>query len=102
MGKDAVEWAKEAEALGIGEICLNSIDADGTQAGYELELTELISKSVHVPVVASGGAGTPDHIVDLFAKTSADAALVASMVHFGHYHIDGIKNTMRMAGIPTR
>lgn len=102
MGIDAVQWAKQAEDLGIGEICLNSIDADGTREGYELTITEKIAQAVSVPVIASGGAGTPEHIRDLFAKTHAEAALVASMVHFGTYTIPQIKAEMRGAGIPVR
>jgi cyclase len=102
MGIDAVKWAKQAEDLGIGEICLNSIDADGTREGYELTITEKIAQAVSVPVIASGGAGTPEHIRDLFAKTHAEAALVASMVHFGTYTIPQIKAEMRSAGIPVR
>jgi imidazole glycerol-phosphate synthase subunit HisF len=102
MGLDAVEWAKRAQDLGIGEICLNSIDADGTRAGYELNITELIARAVEVPVIASGGAGTPAHISELFAQTSADAALVASMVHFGDYSVAGIKQAMKEAGLPVR
>ena len=102
MGLDAVQWAKRAEELGVGEICLNSIDADGVKGGYELNITDQVARAVQVPVIASGGAGTPDHIVDLFAKTSADAALVASMVHFGDYTVPGIKDAMRRAGVPVR
>jgi imidazole glycerol-phosphate synthase subunit HisF len=102
MGLDAVKWARHAEELGIGEICLNSIDADGTKEGYELNITERIAQAVGVPVIASGGAGTPAHIRDLFAKTSADAALVASMVHFGTYSIGQIKKDMMDAGYPVR
>ena len=102
MGLDAVQWAKRAEELGVGEICLNSIDADGVKGGYELNITDQVSRTVQVPVIGSGGAGTPDHIVDLFAKTSADAALVASMVHFGDYTVPGIKDAMRRAGVPVR
>ena len=102
MGLDAVTWAKQAQDLGIGEICLNSIDVDGMRQGYELNITEQISQAVEVPVIASGGAGTPAHIVDLFAQTSADAALVASMVHFGDYSVAGIKEVMRQAGLPVR
>ncbi|MCF0224379.1 MAG: imidazole glycerol phosphate synthase subunit HisF [Fibrobacter sp.] len=102
MGIDAVEWAKKAESLGVGEICLNAIDTDGVRNGYELNITDMVSKAVQIPVIASGGAGTPAHIVDLFNKTSADAALVASMVHFGDYTVPGIKKEMMQAGIPVR
>lgn len=102
MGIDAVQWAIQAQDLGVGEICLNSIDADGTKEGYELTITDRIAKAVHVPVIASGGAGVPEHIADLFSKTSADAALVASMVHFGDYTVQGIKSAMRDAGIAVR
>ena len=102
MGIDAVQWAIQAQDLGVGEICLNSIDADGTKEGYELTITDRIAKTVHVPVIASGGAGVPEHISDLFSKTSADAALVASMVHFGDYTVQGIKSAMRDAGVAVR
>jgi len=102
MGLDAVEWAKKAENLGIGEICLNSIDTDGVKNGYELAITEKIAQAVSIPVIASGGAGEPSHIVELFAKTHADAALIASMVHFGTYSISQIKTEMKSANIPTR
>jgi len=101
-GIDAVEWVKKAEDLGIGEICLNSIDTDGVQNGYELNITEQIAKAVSVPVIASGGAGEPKHIVELFEKTHADAALVASMVHFENYSIAQIKTEARKAGIAIR
>lgn len=102
MGIDAVQWAIQAQDLGVGEICLNSIDADGTKEGYELTITDRIAKAVQVPVIASGGAGVPEHIADLFSKTSADAALVASMVHFGDYTVQGIKSAMRDAGVAVR
>jgi len=91
MGIDAVEWARKAEELGAGEITLNSIDADGTKDGYELDITDQIARAVEIPVIASGGAGTPDHIRELFERTSADAALVASMVHYGTYTCESIK-----------
>ena len=101
-GLDAVEWAKKAESLGAGEICLNAMDTDGVQNGYELEITDKIARSVGIPVIASGGAGTPSHIVELFQKTAADAALVASMVHFGTYSIGDIKPAMEKSKIPVR
>jgi imidazole glycerol-phosphate synthase subunit HisF len=99
---DALAWAKEAERLGAGEIVLNSIDADGTKAGYELDATRLISTSVNIPVVASGGAGTPEHLYDVFTKASADAALIASMVHFGTYTIRQIKEYLAGRNLPMR
>jgi cyclase len=83
MGMDALQWALKAQDLGAGEICLNSIDADGTNEGYELNLTGMISRSVTIPVIASGGAGRPEHLRDVFLKADADAALIASMVHYG-------------------
>lgn len=101
-GLDAVEWAKRAESLGAGEICLNAMDTDGVRDGYELEITEKVSRAVGIPVIASGGAGKPSHIVELFARTSADAALVASMVHFGDYTVSQIKREMKLADIPVR
>ena len=101
-GLDAVEWAKKAESLGAGEICLNAMDTDGVRDGYELDITDKVAKAVGIPVIASGGAGKPSHIADLFAKTSADAALVASMVHFGDYTVAEIKDEMSKANIPVR
>jgi cyclase len=102
MGIDALWWAKEAERLGAGEICLNSIDADGTQNGYEIELTRLISTNVHIPVIASGGAGTPQHLVDVLNEGCADAALIASMVHYGTYTIKEIKDSLSESGVKVR
>jgi cyclase len=102
MGIDALWWAREAERLGAGEICLNSIDADGTQTGYELELTRLISTSVRVPVIASGGAGTSEHLMDVLKQGHADAALIASMVHYGTYTIRQIKEFLMERGIKVR
>ena len=102
VGKDAVAWAVEAEKLGAGEICLNSIDADGTKAGYDLELTRKVSEAVGIPVIASGGAGTPQHLVDVLTTGKADAALVASMVHYGTYTVGGIKAEMAKAGVLVR
>ncbi len=102
MGLDAVAWARQAVALGVGEICVNSIDADGTKNGYELNLTRLIAEAVDVPIIASGGAGIPNHLVDVFTQGKADAGLVASMVHYGTYRIADIKKELAVAGIPVR
>ncbi len=102
MGIDALKWAKEAERLGAGEICLNSIDADGTQEGYELTLTRLISENVSIPVIASGGGGRPEHLGDVLTEGRADAALVASIVHYGLYSIDDLKAHLASRNIPTR
>ena len=101
-GMDAVEWAIRAADLGAGEIVVNSVDADGTRAGFELEITRLIAEAVGVPVVASGGAGRPEHLVAAFAEGKADAAIVAGIVHSGEYTIAQIKDCMRDNGIPTR
>ena len=101
-GMDAVEWAKRAMDLGAGEIVVNSVDADGTRRGFELEITGLIADAVSVPVVASGGAGTPGHFVTVFNNAHADAAIVAGMIHTGDYTIADIKSVMHSAGIPTR
>jgi cyclase len=101
-GLDALEWARRAEELGVGEIVVNSVDADGTRDGFELDLTRLISTSVGIPVVASGGAGTPQHLVDVFREGMADAAIIASMIHTGEYTIAGIKQDLARAGVPVR
>jgi cyclase len=102
MGIDALWWAQEGERLGAGEICLNSIDADGTQTGYELTLTRMISEAVSIPVIASGGAGTPEHLCEVLTAGHADAALIASMVHYGTYSIQEIKDYLHQRGIPVR
>jgi cyclase len=102
MGIDALWWAREGERLGAGEICLNSIDADGTQTGYELTLTRMISTAVSIPVIASGGAGTPEHLYEVLTQGRADAALIASMVHYGTYTIHGIKKYLHDRDIPVR
>ncbi len=102
MGMDALEWAKTVEALGAGEICLNSIDADGTKNGYELKLTRLISEAVSIPVIASGGAGRPDHMVDAVTKGKASAALIASIVHYGEYTVPQVKEHMAGRGVKVR
>ncbi|MDD5723413.1 MAG: imidazole glycerol phosphate synthase subunit HisF [Syntrophales bacterium] len=102
VGMDAAQWAKRAEGLGAGEICLNSIDADGTNAGYEITLTSLISGAVSIPVIASGGAGEPRHLSDVFKKSGADAALIASMVHYQRYTVPQIKEYLSQEGVPVR
>ena len=101
-GLDALEWAKKAEGLGVGEIVVNSVDADGTRDGYELNLTRMISTNVRIPVVASGGAGTPQHLIDVFNQGAADAAIIASMTHTGEYTIKQIKAELVKAGVPIR
>ena len=101
-GMDAVEWARRAADLGAGEIVVNSVDADGTRAGFELTVTRLIADAVPVPVVASGGAGEPAHLVDAFGVAHADAAIVAGMVHTGDWTIAQIKDELAAAGIPVR
>ena len=99
---DTMAWVKEAEKLGVGEVVVNSIDADGTLEGYELTVTRLISENVGIPVVASGGAGTAEHILNVLDKGKADAALIASMVHFGGFSIRKIKEYLTERGIPVR
>lgn len=99
---DALEWALEAERLGAGEIVLNSIDADGMKNGYELDVTKMISEAVSIPVVASGGAGIPSHLADVLTKGKADAALIASMVHYGDYTVKEIKDELKRDGVSVR
>ena len=99
---DALEWAKKAVSLGAGEIVLNSIDTDGVRNGYELNITRLIAENVSVPVIASGGGGTPQHLADVLTEGKADAALIASMVHSMGYTVDGIKRDLNSLGIPVR
>lgn len=101
-GIDALKWAKEGEARGAGEICLNSIDADGTQDGYDLDITRLIATEVGIPVIASGGAGTPEHIWEVLTEGRADAALIASVVHYNLYPIAYIKELLHRRGIKVR
>jgi cyclase len=102
MGMDAIEWAKTGEALGAGEICLNSIDADGAKTGYDIELTRLLTRNVHIPVIASGGAGNPDHMADAFLQANASAALIASIVHYGEYTISQLKHHIQNRGVKMR
>lgn len=102
MGMDAIEWAKTCEALGAGELCVNSIDADGTKDGYELTLTRLVSDAVTIPVIASGGAGSPVHMRDALTEGHATAALIASIVHYGTYTISDIKRQLSGMGVKMR
>lgn len=101
-GKDAVAWAKEVEERGAGEILLTSMDCDGTKAGYDVELTKIISESVKIPVIASGGAGTKEHFYDVLTEGSADAALAASLFHFKELDMKELKEYLRDQGVPMR
>ncbi|MDQ7031501.1 MAG: imidazole glycerol phosphate synthase subunit HisF [Desulfonauticus sp.] len=101
-GLDALKWAQKVESLGAGEICLNSIDADGTKQGYELNLTKLIAEQVRIPVIASGGAGHPEHMVEAVTTGKASAALIASIVHYGEWSIPDIKKYMHQKGVKVR
>jgi cyclase len=101
-GRDAVEWAAEAERLGAGEILLTSMDRDGTKEGYDLELTAAVAGAVGIPVIASGGAGAPGHLADALTQGGADAALVASIVHYGTYTVRDLKDHLANRGIPVR
>jgi imidazole glycerol-phosphate synthase subunit HisF len=100
-GRDAVAWAREGVERGAGEILLTSMDRDGTKDGYDLELTRAVSEAVDVPVIASGGVGTPAHMVDGFAA-GADAALAASIFHYGEYSVAGVKEHLAAAGVRVR
>ena len=101
-GVDAIRWAKTVEKLGAGEILLTSMDKDGTKDGYDLELTKAVSSSVKIPVIASGGAGKISHIYDVFKKGKADAALAASIFHYGTYSIKRVKEYLKKKGVPVR
>ncbi|MBE3593116.1 MAG: imidazole glycerol phosphate synthase subunit HisF [Thermoanaerobacter sp.] len=101
-GLDAVEWAKKVENLGAGEILLTSMDKDGTKDGYDIELTRLISEAVNIPVIASGGAGKPEHFKEVFTQGKADAALAASVFHYGELDIKELKRYLKDEGIPVR
>lgn len=101
-GLDALEWAKKAVTLGAGEIVLNSMDADGTKQGYDVELTKMIAENVPVPVIASGGGGTVEHLQDVLTNGKADAALIATMVHSKKYTVDGIKSELNKMNVPVR
>ena len=99
---DALEWAKRVESLGAGEILLTSIDRDGTELGYELELTRLITQAVNIPVIASGGCGEPQHIYDVLTKGKADAALAASIFHYERYPVPVVKRFLKERGVAVR
>ena len=102
MGLDALGWARTGEQLGAGELVVNSIDADGTKAGYELQLTAMIAEAVRIPVIASGGAGIPEHLYDALTAGKADAALVASMVHYGEHKVSELKHYLHNRGLKMR
>jgi cyclase len=102
MELDAIQWAKRGEELGAGELVVNSIDADGTKEGYELTLTRLVAEAVSIPVIASGGGGKPEHLYEVLTEGKADAALVASMLHFGEYTVREIKEYLVGKGLPVR
>jgi cyclase len=99
---DAVQWAMEAEKLGAGEILLTSFDRDGTRDGYDIELTRAVADAVHIPVIASGGAGAPEHLAEAILDGHAEAALVASIVHYGECTVGDLKEHMASRGIPVR
>jgi cyclase len=101
-GLDALEWARRVEALGAGEILLTSMDTDGTKRGYDIELTRAVSEAVSIPVIASGGAGTLEHMADVLTEGKADAVLAASIFHFGEYTVLQVKQFLRQKGIPVR
>jgi len=101
-GIDAIDWGEKAQKLGSGEILLTSMDRDGTYDGYDLELTRIFSENLDIPIIASGGAGKPQHIVDVFKKGRSDAALAASIFHYNEYSIEKVKNICKNNGIPMR
>jgi cyclase len=101
-GIDAIEWAARGEALGAGEILLTSMDTDGVQTGFDCSLTRTVSRATHIPVIASGGAGLPEHFTRVLTEGEADAALAASIFHYGTYTVDDLKEHLDHAGIPVR
>jgi cyclase len=101
-GIDAIEWAKKMESLGAGEILLTSIDMDGTKDGYDINLTREIVNSVSIPVVASGGCGKPEDMIDVFKKTDVEAALAASIFHYETHSVNRVKKMIKENGIPVR
>ena len=102
MGIDGLAWALQGERLGAGELVVNAIDADGTRDGYELKLTAMIAEAVRIPVIASGGAGKPEHLKEALTMGRADAALVASMVHYGDYRVSELKRWLHREGVKMR
>ena len=101
-GRKVLDWAKEAESRGAGEILLTSMDADGTRGGFDCKLTALVSEAVKIPVIASGGAGTADHFADVLLEGKADAALAASIFHFGIANVRELKEEIAKRGVPVR
>lgn len=101
-GLDAIEWAKRGEALGAGEILLTSMDADGTKQGFDLEMTRAVTRAVRIPVIASGGCGALEHFSEVFEQADADAALAASLFHFGELTVPQVKDYLRTKEIPVR
>jgi cyclase len=101
-GIDAIQWALKAEKHGAGEFLITSMDKDGTEDGYDIELTRSISEKVHVPVIASGGAGVPEHLLEVFTEGKADAALAASILHYNKYPVPVLKDFLRKAGVIIR
>jgi cyclase len=101
-GRDAIAWAQQGVELGAGEIVINSMDADGQKTGYDLELLRQLGAAVDVPVIASGGAGSPEDMYLGLAKGTADAVLAASIFHFGEYTVDDVKHYLRERGVPVR
>ena len=99
---DAIEWAKKVDRLGAGELLVTSIDRDGTEKGYDLTLTKMINESVGIPVIASGGCGRLEHFLDVFRSTDVDAALAASVFHYGEYPIPTVKSYLKKNGIVIR
>lgn len=101
-GIDAVEWAQRGESLGAGEILLTSMDTDGVQTGFDCDLTAAVSRATHIPVIASGGAGTPEHFVEVLTGGQADAALAASIFHYGTYTVASLKQELMNRNVPVR
>ena len=99
---DAIEWAKEVEDRGAGEILLTSMDADGTKDGYDIELNARVSESLNIPVIASGGAGKLEHMAEVLDKGKADAVLAASIFHFGEFTVGDVKDYLSSVGVPVR